>query len=259
MSLEASNIQGFINALQSTSHRDTTLYLAYFIEVIREEGSFTPKAIRNAFVEARIPCPKNVRGAVFHLKLNKDIIPLDGTTYALSQQGKTKVTDKLNAVGWFTSVSAEPTRLVREISEKLHQDVLKIVGSDERDFIQEAIACLHPTVNAYRAAVIMAWSAVVYNLRGKALDRGLPALNTEVQKRYPKKAILKAEHIEDLKDSELLIACQGLGVLTKNVKGRLDNHLGLRNGCAHPTAVRPEIHTVKAFFEEIIQYVLAVP
>lgn len=253
------DVQGYISALNPASQRESALYLAYFIEVEREEGSFTPGSVKKAFVEARIPVPKNVSAAIFHLHEAEDIIRLDGTTYALSQQGKAKVTEKLNAAGWFTSLAAEPTRLIREVSEKLREDVLGIADADERDFIEEALACLHPTVNAYRAAVIMGWSAVVHNLRNKALGKGLAALNTEVQRHYPKKKVQKRADIEDLKDGELLVVCQGFGLLGKNTKTRLDNQLNLRNGCAHPTTVRPQIHTVKAFFEEAIQYVLAAP
>lgn len=256
---KATEVQGFVNALEPGSQRESALYLAYFVEVVREEGSFTPGAVRDAFVEARVPVPRNVSAALSQLRSTKDIMPLHGTRYALTQQGLARVTERLNSVRWFTSVSAEPTRLVREVSEKLQQDVLRIVSADEREFLEEAISCLHPTVNAYRAAVIMGWSSVVYNLRQKILTRGLAAVNGEVQKHYPKKKIRRAEEMEDLKDSELLVVGQGLGVLNKNVKARLDSHLGLRNACAHPTSVQPQIHTVRAFFEEIIQYVLAVP
>jgi hypothetical protein len=49
-----------------------------------------------------------------------------------------------------------------------------------------------------------------------------------------------------------------MGILSRSVKRHLAPLLDLRNACAHPTVVRPEIHWVRAFFESIIQYVLAV-
>jgi hypothetical protein len=148
--------------------------------------------------------------------------------------------------------------LIREVSEKLHEDVLTIADSDERSFLEEAMACLHPTVNAYRAALIMGWAAVVHNLRRKLVLRGLPIVDVEVKKHYARKKVEKEDDLDDLKDSELLIICQGLDILQRNVRQRLDGYLGLRNGCAHPTGVKPQLHVVRAFFEEIIQYVLAV-
>lgn len=48
-----------------------------------------------------------------------------------------------------------------------------------------------------------------------------------------------------------------MGILDKAVRKQLENHLDLRNGCGHPTQVAPGIHRIKAFFEEIIAYVLS--
>jgi hypothetical protein len=58
----------------------------------------------------------------------------------------------------------------------------------------------------------------------------------------------------------MLEVCDKMNVIAgKSVKKQLQPWLDFRNGVGHPTNVKPGIHKVKAFFEDIIQYVLAVP
>lgn len=153
----------------------------------------------------------------------------------------------------------EITLTVKEISETLHKKVLYIVDADERQYIEEAIRCLHPPVLAFRAAVLMGWTAAIYHLRKKVEYMGYSNFNTAFQKVYPQSKRKPVNHfydLEDYKDIELLEVCEKLRLYDKAVKKRLLSWLDLRNGCGHPTDVIPEIHIVKAFFEEIIEYVL---
>jgi hypothetical protein len=54
--------------------------------------------------------------------------------------------------------------------------------------------------------------------------------------------------------------CEKMDIIKgKSVKTQLGHCLDLRNGVGHPNNVKLGIHKVKAFFEDIIQYVLAVP
>lgn len=255
------DIRDFIKAVGPSGARETALFIGYFLDVVLERGSFSTADVKRGFTDARLKSPKNVSDTVTKLATAGLIIRLDGRQYALAQAGLQRVADRLNEVGWFASVAPERTDIVREISQKLHQDVLTIADQGERDFIEEALACLHPAVNAYRAAVIMGWSATVHNLRKKVVAKGLQAFNEEFQRRFArsKKLARHPDDLEDFRDGELLAVCEGVGIISKSVKNQLDPLLTLRNGCAHPTGVKPEIHRVKAFFEDIIKYVLSVP
>lgn len=240
------------------------LFIGYHLEVTEARGGFTAPEIREAFTAARVTPPSNPSDLLYRLQKRRLLVVLEPgppKSYALSQQGLQIVTAKLNEVGWFASIAPERTDIVREISQKLHQDVLTIADQGDRDFIEEALACLHPAVSAYRAAVIMAWSATVHNLRKKVVAKGLQAFNEEFQRRFArsKKLARHPDDLEDFRDGELLAVCEGVGIISKSVKNQLEPLLHLRNGCAHPTGVKPEIHRVKAFFEDIINYVLSVP
>jgi len=255
-------LRQFIRTCNPRGTAQTALFIGYHLEVIEARGGFTAREIRGGFIAARVTPPANPSDVLGRLQKRRLVVLLEAgppRRCALSQQGLEIASARLNEIGWFASVAPERTEIVREISEKLHQDVMSVADEAERDFIQEALACLHPAVNAYRAAVIMGWSAAVYNLRNKVMAKGLAAFNTEFQRRFPrsKKVADDLNDLQEFKDRELLDVCQGIGILSPSVKKQLEPLLSLRNGCAHPTGVKPEIHRVKAFFEDIIRYVLS--
>lgn len=235
------------------------LYIGYFLEVLQERGSFTGALVAHGFKDARIRAPGNVYDVIGRLKVSGDVIQLRPSEYALGQSALAAMTQKLSSLGLFTTKPEESTELIREVSEKLHRDLLTILDKEELSFMEEAATCLHPTVNAYRAAIIMGWAAVVHNLRRKLLAIGLKTVDQAIKKHSPRKKAERESDLDDLKDSELLLVCDSLGILTKTTRQRLEHALNLRNSSAHPTELKPHLNVVRGFFEEIIQYVLAVP
>lgn len=259
-------ILDFIAACEPKNQGQLVLYAGYYLEVTRNLGSFTGPDIAGALLEARAPnAPKNVSVVAGRLVRAEQLIVLEPgppRRYALSQPALEAVTKKLNEIGWFTSTPEEPTRIIREISETLHARVLTITDADERGYIEEALACLHPTVNAHRAAIVMGWAATMFNLRRKIERTGLPAFNAEFQRRFPKarkRPVSVIDDFEEYGDAEILGVAEGMNVISKAVHKALKQHLDIRNNCGHPTDYQPGIHRVKTFFEEVINYVLAVP
>ncbi len=72
--------------------------------------------------------------------------------------------------------------------------------------------------------------------------------------------VKKVNTIDDLEyyqEKDFLLVIEKMGIIDKAVRIQLETCLDLRNACGHPTQVRPQIHKVKSFFEDIIQYVLS--
>jgi hypothetical protein len=87
-----------------------------------------------------------------------------------------------------------------------------------------------------------------------------PAFTSHLKKINPKKSASTFNDLEDVKDVDLLDICEKMDVIKgKMVKTQLGHCLDLRNGVGHPSNVRPGPYKVRAFFEDIIKYVLAVP
>jgi hypothetical protein len=63
--------------------------------------------------------------------------------------------------------------------------------------------------------------------------------------------IKKADDFAYIKESVLLLAAEGVGVLDKNQRTTLGEALDLRNKCGHPTKYAPGIHKASSFVEDV--------
>ena len=109
----------------------------------------------------------------------------------------------------------------------------------------------------------MWWTGAVYSLRSKIDKQGHAGYSTftsHLKRINPKKSASTFNDLEDVKDADLLDICEKMDIIKgKAVKDQLAQWLAFRNGVGHPTNVKPGIYKVKAFFEDIIQYVMAQP
>lgn len=252
------SLEQFLRSLGVNTQAEITLAIMYYNNSLQLANELSPKEIRDAFEQACQPLPSNISQVLSDLHKRKLINKTTKSgNYSLTIAGKDLIVKKAEEAR--VKFGDEVTVTVQEISESLHKKVLDIADQDERRYIEEAIRCLHPPVLAFRAAVLMGWTAAVHHLRKKVECIGFNNFNITFQKIYPQSKKKSANHFDDLedyKDIELLEVCEKLHVYDKAVKKLLQHWLDLRNGCSHPTYVIPEIYIVKAFFEEIIEYVL---
>lgn len=251
------SLEQFLKSLGVSTQAEITLAIMYYNKTLQLANELSPKEIRDAFEQACQPLPSNISQVLTDLRTRKLVNKNKSGSYILTITGTDIIAKKAEEVG--VRLGDEVAITVQDISESLQEKVLKMSNPNERRFIEEAIRCLHTTVVAYRAAVLMGWTATIYHLRKKVESIGFNTFNVTFQTLYrqsKRKAVTHFDDLEDYKDKELLEVCENLRLYDKAVKNRLLHWLDLRNGCGHPTNVIPEIHVVKAFFEEIIEYVL---
>lgn len=264
-------VEEFIKQLGFTKGQDIILAACYYAEFIAGQQNFGLADIEAVLTEARLPQPGNLSRDLRTLadRKKKYINIVKGATgpglrYTLTTFGADVINARMQEVGLAISKPTERTELIKEITELLYERIQEIPDKDQREYIEEAISCLSPVNNAPRAAIVMAWAGTVYNLRQKIHKQGptgyarFTLLLQAGYKQY-KKPITTFNDLEDIKDTELLDICEKMDIIKgKSVKKQLEHCLDLRNGVGHPTNVKPGPIRVKAFFEDIIQYVLAV-
>lgn len=253
----SADLEQFLTRLGLRTQAEIILAVMYYSDRVLSIRELPPKAIRDAIEQSRQATPSNVSQVLSDLRRRKLINKTKSGNYSLTTTGINEIAKKVEEAG--ISLDDEVTLTVKEISETLHKKILNIADAYEQRYVEEAIRCLHPPVLAFRAAVLMGWTAAIHHLRKKVECIGFNNFNTTFQKIYPQSKKKPANHfydLEDYKDIELLEVCEKLHIYDKAVKKLLQHWLDLRNGCSHPTNVIPEIHIVKAFFEEIIEYVL---
>jgi hypothetical protein len=251
----------FLKASQVTSLTDIALVIIYFVEQKRGKKWFFIADLKNWFMEALIPLPANLHDVVSRAAKSQFLIP-DKTSkrmrYRLSQKGISRVEKQLEQVG-LLATQGEETALLREVSQSLYASLKQIPDLDERGYIQEALTCLDPRLKAYRASILMGWAGAVYHLRKQVERAGFDKF-CQVFVGLSLGKVKKINTIDDLEyyqEKDFLLVIEKMGIIDKAIRTQLETCLDLRNACGHPTQVRPQIHKVKSFFEDIIQYALS--
>lgn len=262
------SVRDFLRQLDFKKGTDNILAACYYAEFVEGRSDFGVAEVDELLASGRIPQPQNLPRDLKSLLDKKYLNQVKGTSgpairYVLTNLGSDEVANRMEFVGLTITRPTERAEILKEVSESLHALLQSIPLAEERDYLEEAISCLSPLNNAMRAGVVMAWEALVHNLRRKVDQRG-PAGYTEFSNyyvaAYKKKPVTMLNDFEDVKDVHMLDICEKMDIIKgKSVKTQLDQWLGFRNGCGHPSNVKPGINKVKAFFEDIVQYVLAVP
>lgn len=251
----------FVKASQVTSPTDIALVITYFVERKRGKQWFFTADLGTWFVKALIPPPANLHDVVSRLT-KSDFLILDKTKnrmrYRLSQKGIDRVEKQLEQVGLLAK-QGEESALLKEVSQSLYESLTQISDLDERGYIQEALTCLDPRLKAYRASILMGWAGAVYHLRKQVERVGFDRF-CQVFERLSLGKVKKVNTIDDLEyyqEKDFLLVIEKMGIIDKAIRIQLESCLDLRNACGHPTQVSPQIHRVKSFFEDIIQYALS--
>jgi len=251
----------FVKASQVTSLSDTAVVITYFIERKRGKQWFFTADLRAWFIEALISPPTNLFDVVSRATKSQLLIPdktSDRMRYRLSQKGIDRVEKQLEQVG-LLATRGEETALLREVSQSLYTSLEQIPDLDERGYIQEALTCLDSRLKAYRASILMGWAGAIYHLRKQVERAGFDKF-CQVVVGLSLGKVKKVNTIDDLEyyqEKDFLLVIEKMGIIDKAIRTQLETCLDLRNACGHPTQVSPQIHTVKAFFENIIQYALS--
>lgn len=261
------SVEEFLRQLKFATGQDNVLGACYYAEILSKEADFGTGEIQTLLNEAKLPNISNLPRDLRSLAAKKYLNVVRGNNgrarYTLTRIGTDVINEQMKSVGLAISKPVERTEILKELAETLHRLIQKIPRQDEREYIEEAVSCLSPVNNAARAAVIMGWTGAVYSLRSK-IDKqgqaGYCTFTSHLKRINPKKSASTFNDLEDVKDADLLDICEKMDIIKgKAVKDQLAQWLTFRNGVGHPTNVKPGIYKVKAFFEDIIQYVMAQP
>ena len=139
----------------------------------------------------------------------------------------------------------------------LQRTVAKISDENRRKFLAEAMACLG--VQAKRATIIMTWLVTLDHLYDYILLHKTPEFNSALGRRadrYSSKLISTKDDFTDIPESIFIEVTRSASIISNDVRKILDEKLGVRNSCAHPSGI--EIHDSKVinFIEDLVDNVI---
>ena len=143
--------------------------------------------------------------------------------------------------------------MIRDLEEML----LRVPDGEARDFMKESVRCYQ--ARAYRAAVVMAVSAGMDDLRrklGKLASSGAPSpeikvASKRVEELFQKQAAFESTLIE--------VAAAGVGLITPSERKKLKALLETRNLNAHPSGHRSSAEEARDAITAMIDIILSRP
>ncbi|MHA7815454.1 MAG: hypothetical protein ACX93N_03190 [Pseudohaliea sp.] len=234
----ASNLETFLH------NQDLPRKYAVLALVAAGEEKLMPKDIKEAAINAGLRKAKNwnVSALLGHLD---NLVARYADGWAATAAGK----DKLKELGLDLTSSPTTTPQIK-LRAALHQ----VSDESTRGFLEEAVKALE--FGLHRSAVVLSWVGAVATLHQVVVDNHLADFNKELIARKPKaKPIKIRDDLGSVSEYDLLQICKAIGLFGKNIKEELEGALKLRNGCGHPTGVRPKEHRVASHIETLVQYV----
>lgn len=213
------------------SVNDKILFFAWFFQRHGNRERFKPSEIKGCFDSLHIKAPTSI-GAYFKplVENRKPKLLKDSRGYRLEGS----IFEALDAkYGSRASTIA--------IIETLANLPSRVVGVDERDYLNEALTCFKN--GAFRAAIVMTWNlAYDHFLRWLLADASrLAAFNAQLPKVAPEAKLLSGvSGVDDfgfIKEDKVLLVAKSARVIDGNLQRAMQQKLGLRNSVAHPSSL----------------------
>jgi hypothetical protein len=149
------------------------------------------------------------------------------------------------------TITAQTSATLRELEHKVP------IGAN-KDFLREAIDCFEAGAN--RATILMAWNLAMDHLFAYILAHKLSAFNTVLGQNADKsvkvKVITQRDDFTEMKETKFIEFCRSAQIISNDVRKILDQKLGTRNSCAHPSGVTINKSKVIDFVEDLVDNVV---
>jgi hypothetical protein len=248
-----------IGNIQEYSRRSKLLLFAYYLRQHRSLFEFSGAEIRRCFHEALLKNPSDLSDLLKELSRGRNSPLMKGArkgTFALAMPGLNEVESYL---GSKAKPEVEVDTLLTSAIPYLEKVIAKVSNINQKKFLAESVACLG--VDAKRATIIMTWACTVAHLYDFILvDKSRLADFNAALKRRPDKfnkiTIAGYDDFGDVPESVFIEVCRSARLVSNDVRKILDEKLGVRNTCAHPSGV--EIHKTKVinFIEDLVDNVV---
>jgi hypothetical protein len=176
-------------------------------------------------------------------------------TYALSAFGASEVESILPAA---PAGTPQPTSFLDAAIPHLRRVIAKVSDKQRQEFLAEAIVCL--VAGARRATIVLTWIAVLDHMQDFVVTHHLATFNSALAKRTDKLAklqIVSRDDFGEMNETAFIEVCRSASIITKDVRKILDEKLGFRNSCAHPSSIQVGDAKVVSFIEDLVDNVIA--
>ena len=239
------------------SQRSLVVAFAYYLRQETGKLEFRPVDIQTCFKEALLKSPAKPSVLLGYLTKGEKPALLKSSSkgnYSLSIYGLQEVQDALASK---PSSPAGLSAFLETALPYLQRTAAKVTDDNKRKFLAEAMACLG--VQAKRATIVMTWLVTLDHLYDFILVKKLSEFNSALGRRsdrYANKTIIIKDDFSDIPEVIFIEVMRSANIISNDVRKILDEKLGIRNSCAHPSAI--EVHDSKVinFIEDLVDNVI---
>lgn len=237
-----------INEAEIQSQSNLVELFLYYLTVELGQDSATAKEITDCFVACDLKSPKNV-GARLSEGLNGK-----QSKYIKSSRGyklQRHMREYLSAKLGVEKNTVQTSIALRNLEHKMPAGLAK-------DFLRETIDCYE--VGANRATIIMAWILAMDSMHTYIFNKKLQEFNAvlmlNTDKSLKVKIIIEKNDFTEIKESKFIELCRSANIISNDTRKILDQKLGTRNSCAHPSGLIIKNSKVIDFVEDMVENVI---
>ena len=238
-----------INKAKDLKTQDLIGLFVYYITIEKGEDAATARKVSDCFLSCELSPPsrtaqylsERARPGRFQefIKVKKG--------YKLQHYHREKLSAFLGAESIVVPVSAELRRLEDQLNE-----------GTQKEFLKEVIDCFEAGAN--RATVVMCWILAISHLYNIVIKNHLVAFNESLAKQTDKKVktltILSRDDLSEISEAKFIELLRASKIITNDVRKLLDEKLGIRNSCAHPSGIVIKRSKVISYVEDLMENII---
>lgn len=223
------------------------LFVYFFTEELGNESA-TAKQVETCFAGCDLSVPSSVGSYLSRgTKGSSPVFIKADKGYRLQRQIKEKIAERLGAGKVEVHTNTELRKLLSNVPD-----------GDTREFLTEVIDCFD--VGANRAAIVMCWILTMDHLYEYILKHKLADFNVVLARNTDKRVkvtiVNTKDDFSDIPESKFIEFCRSGRIISNDVRKILDEKLGTRNSCAHPSGVIVRKSKTIDFIEDLVSNVI---
>lgn len=235
------SIQDAVNAASS----DLVAFFVYFLTVEMGNESATALDVEQCFRDCDIT-PRRVSAYLTEgLTSNPQRYVKATQGYKLQRHYRETLSTMLGA-----------QRAVAQTSVELRRLEAALPDGAKKQFLSETIDCFEAEAN--RAAVVMCWILTVDHLFDHVMKHKLNEFNQALSKNPDKrvKQVVTRDDLSEIPEGRFIEYLRAANIVSNDVRKILDEKLGTRNSCAHPSGISVKRSKVIDFIEDLVTNVI---
>ncbi|GGF09636.1 hypothetical protein [Hymenobacter cavernae] len=246
--MDVANFVRIIPDFYELKQSEKCLHFAFYNIAVCKKQFFNKDSIESCFKDANIPVYTKVREYLINNSKgrNPNFIKVEGG-YSISQY-------KLDELFKLLKID----KPIIEVEEDLNRLKDEVADANSKDFLEETIKAVE--VGSYRASVIMVWILGIDHLYNYIIGCKLDDFNAKLvlqnNKRIKVSKIQNKDDFSDIPEGVFIELCREAKIISNDVRKILEEKLGTRNSCAHPSGIKISKNKAVEFIKDILYNVV---